>query len=52
MRPTPKGLRETFIIPVLREVAVALQFVHEAGLIHRDVKCKFVESLSKHNSNY
>lgn len=40
MRPTPGGLKETYIVPVLREVAIALQFVHEAGLIHRDVKCE------------
>ncbi|KFY38937.1 hypothetical protein V495_06298 [Pseudogymnoascus sp. VKM F-4514 (FW-929)] len=39
MRPTPKGLRERYIIPILREVAEAVYWVHEAGIIHRDLKC-------------
>jgi hypothetical protein len=32
-------LEEPFIIPIAREVAVALKYVHEAGVIHRDIKC-------------
>ncbi|KFY80842.1 hypothetical protein V499_00356 [Pseudogymnoascus sp. VKM F-103] len=39
MRPTPKGLRERYIIPILREVAEAVYWVHQAGIIHRDLKC-------------
>jgi len=33
-------LQEEFIIPIAREVAVALKYIHEAGVIHRDIKCK------------
>ncbi|KAL9062684.1 MAG: hypothetical protein Q9157_008715 [Trypethelium eluteriae] len=40
MRANSKpGLEENYIIPIARELAVALRFVHEAGIIHRDVKC-------------
>jgi serine/threonine protein kinase len=39
MKPTPEGLKESLMIPILREVAIAVQAVHEAGLIHRDIKC-------------
>lgn len=38
MKPTPGGLQEKWIIPILREVAVALRWVHGEGIIHRDVK--------------
>jgi serine/threonine protein kinase len=40
MKPTPNGLKEKFIIPILREVAEAVMWVHQAGIIHRDLKCK------------
>lgn len=40
MRPTaPGGLQEKWIIPILREVAEAVFWVHKAGIIHRDIKC-------------
>ncbi|KAI8635470.1 putative serine/threonine protein kinase [Xylariaceae sp. FL1651] len=40
MRPTaPGGLQEKWIIPILREVAVAIHWVHKQGIIHRDIKC-------------
>ncbi|KAH7416988.1 STE/STE20/YSK protein kinase [Cadophora sp. MPI-SDFR-AT-0126] len=40
MKPTsPGGLHEKWIIPILREVAVAISWVHQAGIIHRDIKC-------------
>ncbi|QDS68266.1 hypothetical protein FKW77_010630 [Venturia effusa] len=40
MKATPQpGLAEKYIIPIAREVAVALKYVHEAGVIHRDIKC-------------
>ncbi|KAI1159868.1 kinase-like domain-containing protein [Nemania serpens] len=38
MRPTG-GLPEQWIIPILREVAEALSWVHRQGIIHRDIKC-------------
>lgn len=40
MKPTaPGGLQEKWIIPILREVAEAMFWVHKAGIIHRDIKC-------------
>lgn len=40
MRPTaPGGLQEKWIIPILREVAEAIYWVHGQGIIHRDLKC-------------
>ncbi len=39
MRPNaPDGLHEKWIIPILREVAEALRWVHRQGIIHRDLK--------------
>ncbi|EGS18665.1 uncharacterized protein CTHT_0052710 [Thermochaetoides thermophila DSM 1495] len=38
MRPT-NGLQEKYIIPILREVAEAIYWVHKQGVIHRDIKC-------------
>ncbi|KAK0726699.1 hypothetical protein B0T26DRAFT_691454 [Lasiosphaeria miniovina] len=38
MRPTG-GLPEKWIIPILREVAEAIFWVHRQGIIHRDIKC-------------
>ncbi|KAK3368645.1 hypothetical protein B0H63DRAFT_488866 [Podospora didyma] len=38
MRPTG-GLPEKWIIPILREVAEAIYWVHRQGIIHRDIKC-------------
>lgn len=39
MRASPEpGLSEGYIIPIAREVAEALKWVHSAGIIHRDVK--------------
>ncbi|KAI0017291.1 hypothetical protein F4780DRAFT_615934 [Xylariomycetidae sp. FL0641] len=40
MKPTaPGGLLEKWIIPILREVAEAIFWVHRQGIIHRDIKC-------------
>ncbi|KAI9680182.1 MAG: hypothetical protein M1829_001419 [Trizodia sp. TS-e1964] len=39
MRATPQpGIPEKYIIPIARELAEALKWVHDAGIIHRDVK--------------
>ena len=32
------GLEEKYIVAIARELAIALKHVHEAGIIHRDVK--------------
>lgn len=34
------GLPEKFIIPIARELALGLKYIHEAGVLHRDLKCK------------
>lgn len=40
MKPTaPGGLQERWVIPILREVAEAMTWVHGQGIIHRDLKC-------------
>ncbi|KAF2739165.1 kinase-like protein [Polyplosphaeria fusca] len=36
--PNP-GLEEKFIIPIARELALGLKYIHEAGVLHRDLKC-------------
>ncbi|KAI5285331.1 hypothetical protein KEM54_000643 [Ascosphaera aggregata] len=38
MRATGDKLEEKFIIPIARELAEGLRAIHEAGIIHRDVK--------------
>ncbi|GFF55872.1 serine/threonine-protein kinase KIC1 [Aspergillus udagawae] len=38
MRATGDKLDERFIIPIARELAVGLRAIHEAGIIHRDIK--------------
>ena len=38
MRATGDKLEENYIIPIARELAVGLHAIHEAGIIHRDVK--------------
>ena len=34
-----RKLDESFIIPIARELVVALKFIHEADIVHRDIKC-------------
>ena len=53
MKPTaPGGLQEKWIKPILREVAEGLYWVHQAGIIHRDIKCKFSPSASKNRADF
>lgn len=42
MRATGDKLEEKFIIPIARELAEGLKAIHDAGIIHRDVKGKEV----------
>ncbi|KAF1996658.1 kinase-like protein [Amniculicola lignicola CBS 123094] len=46
MKPTMTlqnpGLDEKYIIPIARELALGLKYIHEAGVLHRDVKCNNV----------
>lgn len=37
--PKHFGLDEKYIITIARELAIALKYVHAAGIIHRDIKC-------------
>ncbi|KAF9736314.1 hypothetical protein PMIN06_012033 [Paraphaeosphaeria minitans] len=39
LRDPGPGLPEKFIIPIARELALGLKYVHEAGVLHRDLKC-------------
>ena len=38
---------ERHIVPIARELARGLKSVHDAGIIHRDVKCEFFRYPSK-----
>ncbi len=38
MQGVGSKLEEKYIVPVARELAVALEAIHAAGIIHRDVK--------------
>lgn len=38
MQGVGSKLEESYIVPVARELAVALEAIHAAGIIHRDVK--------------
>lgn len=40
MRATGDKLDEKYIVPIARELAIALKAIHEEGIIHRDVKGK------------
>lgn len=40
MRATGEKLEEKYIVPIARELAIALKAIHEEGIIHRDVKGK------------
>ncbi|EME43796.1 hypothetical protein DOTSEDRAFT_71586 [Dothistroma septosporum NZE10] len=35
----PTGLPEQYIIPIARELAIALKGMHDLHIIHRDIKC-------------
>jgi serine/threonine protein kinase len=35
-----RRLEESFIVPIARELAIALKYIHEADIVHRDIKCE------------
>ncbi|KAK5134631.1 hypothetical protein LTR08_006287 [Meristemomyces frigidus] len=42
MRANPtsrRGFEEQYLIPIARELALAIKSVHDIGVIHRDIKC-------------
>ena len=41
MRATGNKLEDKYILPIARELAAGLKAIHDAGIIHRDVKCEF-----------
>lgn len=37
--PSRPGLEDQYIVPIARELALAIKGVHDIGIIHRDIKC-------------
>ena len=42
MRGTGDRLENKYIVPIARELAIALKAIHDGGVIHRDVKGKII----------
>ena len=49
MRATGNKLEEKYILPIARELAIGLKAIHEAGIIHRDIKGNIINTVTIHD---
>lgn len=51
MRGTGDRLEDKYIVPIARELAIALKAIHDGGIIHRDVKGTVIYNQSFKDTN-